>query len=140
MKKLTVAQAVKSSAKYIAITNDKYGTKRIESGFSFCVGTFYDDNLNNSNINEFACSRKMFDKILSEKASEILENSDENVMYFYKDAEFEENPDFNKKLVSSWKDLEVQFYDDDYSNRPEELKTKLNEYENISKKILLTKK
>lgn len=49
MKKLTVAQAVKSSAKYIAITNDKYGTKRIESGFSFCVGTFYDDNLNNSN-------------------------------------------------------------------------------------------
>lgn len=80
MKKLTVAQAVKSSAKYIAITNDRYGTKRIESGFSFCVGTFYDDNLNNSNINEFACSRKMFDKILSEKASEILENSDENVM------------------------------------------------------------
>ena len=54
--------------------------------------------------------------------------------------EFEENPDFDKKLVSSWKDLEVQFYDDDYSNRPEELKTKLNEYENISKKILLTKK
>lgn len=90
MKKLTVAQAVKNSAKYIAITNDRYGTKRIESGFSFCVGTFYDDNLNNSNINEFACSRKMFDKILSEKASEILENSDENVIYFYKDAEFEE--------------------------------------------------
>ena len=70
MKKLTVAQAVKNSAKYIAITNDRYGTKRIESGFSFCVGTFYDDNLNNSNINEFACSRK--------------------IMYFYKDAEFEE--------------------------------------------------
>ena len=90
MKKLTVAQAVKSSAKYIAITNDKYGTKRIESGFSFCVGTFYDDNLNNSNINEFACSRKMFDKILSKKASHILENKDENIMYFYRNAEFEE--------------------------------------------------
>lgn len=49
--------------------------------------------------------------------------------------EFENNPDFDRKLISSWKDLEVQFYD--YSN--EELKAKLKEYENISKKILLIK-
>lgn len=50
--------------------------------------------------------------------------------------EFEDNPNFDRKLISSWKDLEVQFYD--YSN--EELKAKLKEYENISKKILLKSK
>ena len=53
--------------------------------------------------------------------------------------EFAENPDFDKKLLCSWKDQEVQFYEDDYFNRPEELETKLKEYENISKKILLIK-
>ena len=54
--------------------------------------------------------------------------------------EFEDNPDFDRKLISSWKDLEVQFYEDDYFNRSEELETKLEEYENISKKILLKSK
>lgn len=53
--------------------------------------------------------------------------------------EFEDSPDFDRKLISSWKDLEVQFYEDDYFNRSEELETKLKEYENISKKILLIK-
>ena len=50
--------------------------------------------------------------------------------------EFAENPEFDKNLICSWKDQEVQFYD--YSN--EELKAKLKEYENISKKILLKSK
>ena len=52
---------------------------------------------------------------------------------------FAENPEFDKNLICSWKDQEVQFYEDDYFNRPEELETKLKEYENISKKIMLIK-
>ena len=51
--------------------------------------------------------------------------------------EFKENPKFDKSLISSWKDLEIQFYKEEYCNPSEELKTKLKEYEDISQKILL---
>ncbi len=51
--------------------------------------------------------------------------------------EFKENLNFDKSLISSWKDLEIQFYEDDYYNPSEELKTKLKEYEDISEKIFL---
>ena len=51
--------------------------------------------------------------------------------------EFQENLEFDKTLVSSWVDLEIQFYEDDFHNPSEELQKKLKEYENISKKILL---
>ena len=51
--------------------------------------------------------------------------------------EFKENLNFNKSLISSWKDLEIQFYEDNFYNNSEELKAKLKEYEDISEKILL---
>lgn len=51
--------------------------------------------------------------------------------------EFQENLEFDKTLISSWVDLEIQFYEDDFHNPSEELQKKLKEYENISKKILL---
>lgn len=51
--------------------------------------------------------------------------------------EFKENLEFDKTLISSWKDLEIQFYEYDFYNPSEELKKKLKEYEDISKKILL---
>lgn len=51
--------------------------------------------------------------------------------------EFQENLEFDKTLISSWKDLEIQFYEDDFYNPSEELQKKLKEYEDISKKILL---
>lgn len=51
--------------------------------------------------------------------------------------EFKENLKFDKTLISSWKDLEIQFYDDDYYNPSEEFKKKQSEYEDISEKILL---
>lgn len=51
--------------------------------------------------------------------------------------EFQENLEFDKTLISSWVDLEIQFYEDDFHNPSEELQKKIKEYENISKKILL---
>lgn len=51
--------------------------------------------------------------------------------------EFQENLEFDKTLISSWKDLEIQFYEYDFYNPSEELQKKLKEYEDISKKILL---
>ena len=51
--------------------------------------------------------------------------------------EFKENPKFDRTLISSWKDLEIQFYEDDYYNIPDDLKAKLKEYEDISQKIFL---
>lgn len=51
--------------------------------------------------------------------------------------EFKENLEFDKTLISSWKDLEIQFYEYDFYNPTEELQKKLKEYEDISKKILL---
>ena len=51
--------------------------------------------------------------------------------------EFKENLEFDKTLISSWKDLEIQFYEYDFYNPTEELQNKLKEYEDISKKILL---
>lgn len=51
--------------------------------------------------------------------------------------EFKENLIFDKSLISSWKDLEIQFYEDDYYNMPDELERKLKEYEDISEKIFL---
>lgn len=54
--------------------------------------------------------------------------------------EFQENLEFDKTLISSWKNLEIQFYEYDFYNPSEELQKKLKEYENISKKILLLKK
>lgn len=51
--------------------------------------------------------------------------------------EFKENLNFDKSLISSWKDLEIQFYEDNFYNNSEELKVKLKEYEDISEKILL---
>lgn len=53
--------------------------------------------------------------------------------------EFKENLKFDKTLISSWKDLEIQFYEDDYKNPSEEFKKKQKEYENISEKILLVR-
>lgn len=51
--------------------------------------------------------------------------------------EFQENLEFDKTLISSWVDLEIQFYEYDFYNPSEELQKKLKEYEDISKKILL---
>ena len=51
--------------------------------------------------------------------------------------EFKENLNFDKSLISSWKDLEIQFYEDNFCNNSEELKVKLKEYEDISEKIFL---
>lgn len=51
--------------------------------------------------------------------------------------EFKENPKFDKSLISSWKDLEIQFYEEDCLNIPDDLKAKLKEYEDISDKIFL---
>ena len=51
--------------------------------------------------------------------------------------EFKENKNFDKSLISSWKDLEIQFYEEDYYNIPDDLKAKLKEYEDISDKIFL---
>lgn len=56
---------------------------------------------------------------------------------YYK--EFKENLKFDRTLISSWKDLEIQFYDYDYYNPSEEFKKKQNEYEDISEKILLVR-
>ena len=51
--------------------------------------------------------------------------------------EFKENLNFDKFLISSWKDLEIQFYEDNFYNNSEELEVKLKEYEDISEKIFL---
>lgn len=51
--------------------------------------------------------------------------------------EFKENLNFDKSLISSWKDLEIQFYEDNFYNNSEELEVKLKEYEDISEKIFL---
>ena len=52
-------------------------------------------------------------------------------------SEFKENLKFDRTLISSWKDLEIQFYEEDCLNIPDDLKTKLKEYEDISEKIFL---
>lgn len=54
-------------------------------------------------------------------------------------SEFKENSKFDRTLISSWKDLEIQFYEEECYNIPDDLKTKLKEYEDISEKIFLEK-
>ena len=51
--------------------------------------------------------------------------------------EFKENPKFDKSLISSWKDLEIQFYEENKINYDEDLQRILKEYEDISDKIFL---
>ena len=56
---------------------------------------------------------------------------------YHSHREFKENLNFDKSLISSWKDLEIQFYEEDCLNIPDDLKAKLKEYEDISDKIFL---
>ena len=56
---------------------------------------------------------------------------------YHSHREFKENLNFDKSLISSWKDLEIQFYEEDCLNIPDDLKAKLKEYEDISEKIFL---
>ena len=58
-------------------------------------------------------------------------------MEYHSHREFKENPKFDKSLISSWKDLEIQFYEENKINYDEDLQRILKEYEDISDKIFL---
>ena len=100
------------------------------------------------NINKFTKGTVVSPLALLTRSSEISQGGGDfdvsdvdweeiKKLEYHSHREFKENPKFDKSLISSWKDLEIQFYEENFYDNSEELEVKLKEYEDISEKIFL---
>ena len=100
------------------------------------------------NINKFTKGTVVSPLALLTRSSEISQGGGDfdvsdvdweeiKKMEYHSHREFKENPKFDKSLISSWKDLEIQFYEENKINYDEDLQRILKEYEDISDKIFL---
>ena len=100
------------------------------------------------NINKFTKGTVVSPLALLTRSSEISQGGGDfdvsdvdweeiKKLEYHSHREFKENPKFDKSLISSWKDLEIQFYEENKINYDEDLQRILKEYEDISDKIFL---